>query len=189
MSTTNRFRRIGWGVCIACAFIAVAILSLNVHAVRSDVLKADARLADLEAKKQRLETEFQVRAGQHQLARWNRFDLGYVAPRADQYIDTSVQLAQLGQPAGPDAPSPIRVARASRGDGGAGFGPDGEARPMVSPISGRPVTLAAASVSQASENIFVEAFGDMLIEASPIRQARAQTGEEQGFLVAAQVAE
>jgi hypothetical protein len=171
MTTTSRLRQLGWGVILGLGIAGFAVLSLNVHAVRSEVLKADARLASLEAKKQLLETEFQARASQHMLARWNRIDLGYVAPRADQYVDTSPQLAALGQPLGPGAPSPIRVARAD----GTATAPAAR-RDMISPVSGRPITLAAAAMPDGAGAMFAETVSGMLAEVSPIRPAKAETG-------------
>ncbi|MDJ0979903.1 MAG: hypothetical protein QNI87_15360 [Erythrobacter sp.] len=170
MMTTSRLRQIGWSVVLGVCIAAFAVLSLTVHAVRNEVLLADIDIVRLEIRKQRLETEFQARASQHQLARWNRVDLGFGAPRADQYLEGRQQLAALGQPRGPGAPSPIRVARADPGSA-----PSASARDMVSPVSGRPVTLASAQAPDDAGTLFTEAFGDFLIEASPIRPAKAQT--------------
>jgi hypothetical protein len=49
---------------------------------------------------------------------------------------------------------------------------------MVSPLTGRPVTLATARIAANADATtrFADAFGDFLIDASPIRPARAQTG-------------
>lgn len=166
-----RLRQIGWGAVLGGCLAVFAVLSLTVHAVRSEVLVSDMKIVQLKTKKQRLETEFQARASQHQLAQWNRVDLGYIAPRADQYLDTRKQLAALGEPMGPGAPSPVRVARAEFGEG---LVPS--RRDMVSPISGAPITLASAELPQDAGTVFAESFGDLLIAASPIRQAKAQTG-------------
>ncbi len=171
MTTRTRLRQIGWGVLLGLCIAAFAALSLTVHAARNEVLMTDIDIAKLKKKKQRLETEFQARASQHQLARWNRVDLGFVAPRADQYLDGRKQLAALGQPLGPGAPSPIRVARADAGDAAAIA-----QRKLVSPISGVPITLASAQAGQDDAGaILIETFGDLLIEASPIRPAKAQS--------------
>ena len=118
-----------------------------------------------------LETEFQARANQRQLAEWNAVEFGYRAPRADQYLENERQLASLGAPRGPAAPNPIRVARAELQTEG-GLAP--EPRPMVSPISGKPVTLASANDAPVSAG-FAEAFGELIAEASPVRSAQART--------------
>ncbi|MEO0642221.1 MAG: hypothetical protein AAFY47_02240 [Pseudomonadota bacterium] len=171
MMTATRLRQIGLGVVLGLCIAAFAVLSLTVHAVRSEVLVADSKIVQLEKRKQLLETEFQARASQHQLAKWNRVDLGFIAPRADQYMDNRAQLALLGQPAGPDAPTPIRVARLERG------GQElSEPRDMVSPVSGKPITLAALDAPETAGGALFDAVGDFLIAASPIRPANAQTG-------------
>lgn len=46
---------------------------------------------------------------------------------------------------------------------------------MRSPVSGAKVTLASAASEKDAGQVFTEAFGDFLIEASPIRPAQAQT--------------
>ncbi len=46
---------------------------------------------------------------------------------------------------------------------------------MRSPVSGEKVTLASAAAEKDAGAVFADAFGDFLIEASPIRPARAET--------------
>ncbi|MEM1196621.1 MAG: hypothetical protein AAGH57_10995 [Pseudomonadota bacterium] len=170
LMTASRLRQIGWGVVLGLCVAAFAGLSLTVHAVRSEVLVADGKIVRLEKQRQRLETEFQTRASQRQLAQWNNVDLGFVAPRADQYMDKGQRLADLGQRAGPGAPLPIRVARLDRSARA-----QAERREMVSPITGKPITLASLDAPQGAGGALADAFGDFLIEASPIRPAKAQT--------------
>ncbi len=171
--TDARKRQIGWVAALAMCLGLFALLSLSTLAVKSEVLLAERQIVQLERQTVMLETEFQARASQRQLANWNRVEFGYEAPRADQYFDNERQLASLGQPLGPDAPNPIRVARADTQ--GAGAQPM-ETGPMVSPITGQPITLASASVEVNDPGAaFTEAFGNFLIEASPIRAAKAQT--------------
>ncbi|WP_082701199.1 hypothetical protein [Erythrobacter sp. YT30] len=171
--TDARKRQIGWAAALAMCVGLFALLSLSTHAVKSEVLLAERQIVALERENLMLETEFQARASQRQLSNWNHIEFGYEAPRADQYFDSERQLASLGQPLGPDAPSPIRVARADTGELDAQPIDTG---PMVSPVSGEPVTLASAAVEEADPGAaFTEAFGNFLIEASPIRAANAQT--------------
>ncbi len=165
----SRTRQIGWAAVLAACLALFAVLSFNVHAVKSEVQLAERQIIALERETLLLETEFQTRASQRQLAEWNAVELGYKAPRADQYLDNERQLASLGQPRGPNAPAPIRVARTDLAAA------DAPKRDMVSPLSGEPVTLAAASASDDAGAMFTEAFGDFLIEASPIRAANAAT--------------
>ncbi len=132
----SRTRQIGWAAVLAACFALFAILTFNVHAVKSEVQLAERQIIALERENLMLETEFQTRASQRQLAEWNAVELGYEAPRADQYLDSNRQLAALGEPRGTDAPAPIRVARSDLASA------DAPKREMVSPLTGEPVTLA-----------------------------------------------
>lgn len=182
MVTHSRMRSLGWVAILVMCIGLFVLLSLRVHAVKSEVLLAERQIIRLERETRRLETEFQARANQRQLAEWNRVEFGYEAPRADQYLEGERQLASLGQPRGPDAPAPIRVARADNAVEG-GDGADDGARAMVSPVTGRPVTLASAAAASAdAPTRFAEAFGEFLLDASPIRPARAQGVVEMGEL-------
>lgn len=171
IKTGSRMRQIGWLASLAVCLGIFMALSFNVHAVKSEVLLAERKIVQLERQNLLLETEFQTRASQRQLANWNTVEFGYEAPRADQYLDGERQLASLGQPRGPGAPAPIRVARADT-DSDAAPMPE---RDMVSPLTGEPITLASASVDMDAGAAFTDAFGDFLVEASPIRAAQAQT--------------
>ena len=177
----SRIRQIGWFAVMAACVALFAVLSFNVHAVKSEVLLAEREIIALERETLMLETEFQTRASQRQLAEWNAVELGYKAPRADQYLESERQLASLGQPVGPDAPAPIRVAVVDLASA------EIEQRDMVSPISGEAVTLVSASATEDAGAVFTDAFGDFLIEASPIRAANAQTASGIGNAVAADV--
>ncbi|MEP3050208.1 MAG: hypothetical protein ABJP48_11580 [Erythrobacter sp.] len=171
----SRLRQIGWvAVLIACIGLFL-ILSFRVHAVKSEVLLAEREIVALERETLVLETEFQARASQRQLADWNVVEFGYVAPRADQYFESERQLASLGSPPALNAPNPIRIARAEVADGAEPM-PE---REMVSPVSGQPVTLASANVEDEMITTFADAFGEFLIEASPIRTAQARTSPSQ----------
>ncbi|MEO0464248.1 MAG: hypothetical protein AAF127_14040 [Pseudomonadota bacterium] len=167
-------RRIGWSALLLMCFGAFVVLSFTVATARNEVVRTEREILALKKKQRDLEIEFQSRANQHRLANWNRVEYGYDAPRADQFFDGRRQLAQLGAPRASDAPSPIRVARLD--DDGSGS-VSGEPRAMVSPVSGAPITLAAVNTDDSATSAFAEAFGDALIEASPIRQARAETGD------------
>lgn len=177
MVTGSRMRQIGWLASVGLCVGVFAVLTFNVHAVRSEVLLAERQIIALERETMLLETEFQTRASQHQLATWNAVEFGYEAPRADQYIDGERQLASLGLPAAPNAPSPIRVARA---DAPAQSASGRDRTEMVSPISGQPITLASTRGDANAGSTFSNAFGDFLVEASPIRAAQAQTPREAG---------
>lgn len=178
MMTGIQARSLGWMAVLTICLALVAILGFRVHAVKSEVLLAERELLSLKRETLLLETEFETRANQRQLAAWNAVEFGYEAPRADQFLDGERQLASLGQRRGPDAPAPIMLARADAGDAAA---VRAEAGPMRSPVSGAPVTLASAASEKDAGQVFTEAFGDFLIDASPIRPAQAQTVKAKGL--------
>lgn len=182
MMNSSQARSLGWAAVLAICFALVVVLSFKVHAVKSEVLLAERQLIALERETILLETEFETRASQRQLAEWNNVEFGYEAPRAGQFLDGERQLASLGELRGPDAPAPIRLARADSAD----IAASAEA-PMRSPLSGATVTLASASSEKDAGAVFTEAFGDFLIEASPIRQARAQTPRPAATKIASKV--
>lgn len=167
MIAGSRLRQIGWAAAQIACFGLFLALSFRVHAVKSEVLLAEREIISLKRQTIELETEFETRASQRQLADWNSVEFGYQAPRADQYLENERQLASLGSPRGPSAPSPIRLARAEAIEGE----PE---RPMVSPITGKPVQLATAHRASAGGG-FAEAFGEILFEASPVRPAQARS--------------
>lgn len=136
----SRLRQIGWLMALGLVFVAFAALSFRVSTVKSDVIRAERQIIALTQENMRLETEFETRANQQQLANWNAVDFGYSAPRAEQYLENERQLASLSQPVMPDAPSPIRVARA---------GVPAATIAMVSPVTGTAIEPAAErSVAQ-----------------------------------------
>ena len=115
MSHATRIRQIGWLVVLAACIAAFLALTFRVNAVKSEVRLIERQIIAAERSKLMLETEFQTRASQHQLAAWNQVEFGYSAPRADQYVEHERQLAALGTPRGLGAPQPIRVAKADTG--------------------------------------------------------------------------
>ncbi len=180
MMTSTQMRSLGWMAILAVCVGLFVLLSIRVHAVKSEVLLAERKIVSLERQNRLLETEFETRASQRQLAAWNAVEFGFEAPRADQYLDGERQLAALGQPRGPNAPAPIRVARS---DIAGTQGPTAK-REMVSPVTGEPITLVAAQVPDDATSTFANAFGDFLIEASPIRAANAKSAGAAASLAA-----
>ena len=112
---TSRLRQIGWLILLGACVAVFLALTFKVNAVKSDVRLVERQIIAAERAKQMLETEFQTRANQQQLAAWNQVEFGYDAPRADQYLEQERELAVLGTPRGIGAPQPIRVARADSG--------------------------------------------------------------------------
>jgi hypothetical protein len=129
-------RSIGWAVILAISLILFAALTFRVNAVKSQVRLAERKIVALEREKSMLETEFQARASQQQLANWNDVDFGYKAPGAGQFLEGERQLAMFGTPRAPGAPAPIRVASVPVEDEGASA-PTAGLVAMVSPITGK----------------------------------------------------
>ena len=144
MLPSARLRSIGWAVMLAICVTLFVGLTFQVNSVKSQVRLAERRIVSLEREKLLLETEFETRASQQQLANWNTVEFGYRAPRADQFLENERQLASLGTPRAVGAPAPIRVASAEVPDD------SGESFPaMVSPLTGK---AFAAEVDDADEH-------------------------------------
>lgn len=136
----SRLRQAGWVAAFAACVAGLAGLTVGVNSVKSEVRLAERQIIALEREKMLLETEFQVRANQQQLANWNEVEFGYRAPDASQYLESERQLARLGEPRAPGAPVPIRVARAQAEMNAGGLGEQAPAPQMVSPLTGKPIT-------------------------------------------------
>ncbi len=139
-------KNVGWMMALSACVLAYLVLSFHVGAIKSRVHLAEREIVALEREKIILETEFQTRANQQQLANWNRLEFGYNPPSAEQYLESERQLASLGQDRPEGAPAPIRVAQH----------PDEEVGilAMVSPVTGKPLEdddLADMSEPAASE--------------------------------------
>lgn len=130
--TRDRLNAIGWLGALALAALVTAVLMLRVNAVKSQVRLAERQIVAVKRDKLFLETEFETRANQRQLAELNAVEFGYRAPSAGQYLEGERQLAMLGKARDPGAPAPIRVARADRGEDQAGL-----ISAMVSPLTGQ----------------------------------------------------
>ena len=130
IASRTSLRRIGWAVLLAVCCAVLFAMSLRVNALRSEVRRTENRIVALRQETMYLETEYETRSNQQQLSAWNAVDFGYVAPNAGQYLENVRQLAALGKPASPGAPSPIRVATASTEV-------PGVIPAMVSPLTGR----------------------------------------------------
>ena len=124
-------RRIGWVAMLSVCCALLFGLALKVNALRSEVRLTERKILALKRETLYLETEFETRANQQQLAQWNAVEFGYVAPGAGQYLENVRALAAFGKPAGPGAPVPIRVAVA----------PEAPAKlpALVSPLTGQPL--------------------------------------------------
>ncbi len=144
MITGSRLRQIGWMMTLVICTFAFVALTFRVNAVKSQVRLSERRIISLEQQKRILQTEFETRANQQQLANWNKVEFGYSTPKADQYLENERQLAQLGAARGLNAPSPIRVAHLD--------GAQNDAFPMmVSPLTGQPIADEASGQAASRE--------------------------------------
>lgn len=161
MTSGSRLRQASWiATLLVCTALFIA-LTLRVNAVKSEVRLAERRIVSLERQKLLLETEFETRANQQQLAAWNNVDFGYRAPGADQFLETERQLAALGTPRAPGAPEPIRVVGLASGDGDQPF------LAMVSPVTGKPSGLGELAARETTAALAES------LEARPARIALA----------------
>ena len=134
----SRLRQASWAGALSVVLGLFLALTFHVNAIKSQVRLAERRIVFLEREKLLLETEFESRASQRQLAEWNTVEFGYVAPRADQFLTSEAQLANLGAPVRSDAPQPIRVARAAPP-----IEDEGPLAEWVSPLTGQPLAVAS----------------------------------------------
>lgn len=130
----SRMRKIGWAAVLLTCTSAYGALHLKVNSVKSEVRQAERRIVALREQKMMLETEFETRANQQQLANWNEVDFGYKAPTAGQFLEGERQLAQFGTPRAKGAPEPITVAHAPTEAEDSSIFPA-----MVSPITGQAI--------------------------------------------------
>lgn len=114
--TRDRLQSIGWFTLLALCTVLTGSLVLRVNAVKSQVQITQRHIMALRRENQFLETEYETRANQQQLADINDLDFGYKAPESGQYLESERQLAMLGKPRAVDAPAPIEVASADDGN-------------------------------------------------------------------------
>lgn len=130
----SRLRQASWAAVLSGALGLFLALTFHVNAIKSEVRLAERRIVSLEREKLLLETEFESRSSQRQLAEWNAVEFGYVAPRSGQFLDDERQLASLGTPMRADAPEPVRIARAAPP-----VEDDSPLADWVSPLTGQPL--------------------------------------------------
>jgi hypothetical protein len=140
--TRDRVRSIGWAFVLTVCFALTMGLMMRVNAVKSEVRLTERQIVALKREKVFLETEFETRANQQQLRALNDIEFGYVAPSARQYLDGERQLAALGKPAGPGAPTQVRVASARTAEEDLPF------PMMVSPLTGKAMAAETGAGTQ-----------------------------------------
>ena len=112
----SRIRQIGWALVLGVCFALLLALTFKVNAVKSDVRLAERQIIAAQQAKLMLETEFETRASQQQLAALNRMEFGYVAPGPGQFLPNERALAAFAEPRAAGAPQMIRVARGDIAD-------------------------------------------------------------------------
>lgn len=143
----NRLRQIGWASLLMVCTAAFIGLTLRVNATKSDVRLAEQRIVQLRERQLVLETEFETRANQAQLAAWNAVDFGYEPPLAGQFLSQSNELARFGTPRAPGAPDPIRVAQGGNPENVPDF------PLLVSPLTGKPADGPPPRVEQRASQL------------------------------------
>lgn len=139
MPARNWLRSAGWMTLVVISLAMFGALMFKVNTVISQVRQAERQIIALRSEKMMLETEFETRANQQQLAEWNDVEFGYQAPGPAQFVESERQLASLGTPRGPGAPAPIRVMTAEAEPEEQGF------PQMVSPLTGKAFAAEAPS--------------------------------------------
>jgi hypothetical protein len=142
--TRDRLQSIGWFTLLALCTVFTGSLVLRVNSVKSQVQISQRQILSLKRQNQFLETEYETRANQQQLADINDLDFGYKAPESGQYLENERQLAVLGKPRAVDAPAPIEVASAD--DARATGGSTSNLRNLMPGLASRLVTPASAIV-------------------------------------------
>lgn len=113
MTNRARLHSLLWTGAVALALAFALALTLQVKAVNSEIAETEKAILAAKQRIAVLETEFQTRARQQQLVRWNEVEFGYVAPKASQFLDGQAQLAMLGKPVDIIESAPIRMANAA----------------------------------------------------------------------------
>lgn len=129
--TRDRLHSIGWVFVLTICIALTGVLTLRVNAMKSQVYQTERKIIAMQRDIIFLETEFETRSNQQQLKALNDVEFGYTAPKAEQYIEGERQLAALGKPPAPGAPSPIRMASIVPEEAGGLF------PALVSPITGK----------------------------------------------------
>lgn len=96
-----RFRSVGWVAAVATAALGCYLVTQRVAGERQALSKVEHRILVSQREIRRLGTEIETRGRLSQLERWNSDVLALSAPRAGQYVDGEVQLADFNHPAVP----------------------------------------------------------------------------------------
>ncbi|MDT0575659.1 hypothetical protein RM533_05630 [Croceicoccus sp. F390] len=120
-------------------------LMLQVKSVNSRIVTTERAILATKQSMLVLETEFQTRARQQQLVRWNEVEFGYVAPNAGQFFETRQELASLGVVTPTQSPDNVMMADAGGSVEQIGPSPIRAAALSATPTATPGATLAANS--------------------------------------------
>lgn len=95
----TRFREVVWTGGICAAALIFYMVSQSVAAKRAELARVDRKIAATNQEIRELRTEIDTRGGFAQLESWNQHVFGLQAPRAEQFVESSLRLAALVQPA------------------------------------------------------------------------------------------
>ena len=141
----SSLHKIGWVMILTICGALLLALTFKVNAVKSQVRLAERQIVAARQERDMLETEFETRANQHQLAALNNVEFGYAAPTPGQYVEGERQLAGLSKARAASAPTPIMVASVDTAQQSA---LPAMVNPIIGPITG---TAQAAEAPRASK--------------------------------------
>jgi hypothetical protein len=104
----KKLKNFGWVALLSFVAVLLYPLSLNVGALRSELIGTDQKILDTKREISFLQAELRTRANMQQLAEWNDVLYGYAPPTAEQYLAGERALANL-EGIGPDV-KPVMVA-------------------------------------------------------------------------------
>jgi hypothetical protein len=160
----TRFRSIvsTGGACLA--ILAFYMMSQTVAAKRAELTRVDREIVQTHRAITQLETEIGTRAGMGQIEHWNSSVYGLQAPGVGQFVNSSVQLAAMVEP----APRPLDPALGVANDAVRQASVRlADAAPAVAPVV--PVQTVSAPEAQPTLRVatFVQARASALAPSAP----------------------
>jgi len=143
----NPMKNFGWFAIIFLVVILLYPLSLNVAALRGDLVKVDRQILSTQKEINYLQAELKARASLQQLEQWNELLYGFKSPTAVQFADGEKALANLGR-----AKVNIRPVLVSVNDLGSGEAPAGVIGSPFAPFKPQKVGEANSKVSDQTED-------------------------------------
>jgi len=176
----TRFRSVAWTGCICVAALSFYMVSQTVAAKRAELAGVERKIFAANQDIRDLRTEIDTRGGLAQIENWNAKVYGLQAPNAQQFVNSSVQLVAMTQPApqplDPMAPpsigqnqGAIRQASFNKIEDGAPRAGSPKAATPIEPVAPPQQALERPMIRQAT---FVQAKASAMApaEALPVRQ-------------------